>query len=48
MDWRAYVRRQLREITGDPARDADIVEELAQHLAARYYELRAGGATEAE
>ena len=48
MDWRAYVRQQLREITGDPARDADIVEELAQHLAARFDESRASGATERE
>lgn len=48
MDWRAYVRQQLREITGDPSRDADIVEELAQHLAARFDEFRASGATEQE
>ncbi len=48
MDWREYVRRQLREITGDPARDADIVEELAQHLASRFDELRGAGATERE
>jgi predicted permease len=48
MDWRAYVRQQLRDITGNPARDADIVEELAQHLAARFDEYRAGGATAPE
>jgi putative ABC transport system permease protein len=48
MDWRAHVRQQLRDITGDPSRDADIVEELAQHLAARCDELRASGATEQE
>jgi putative ABC transport system permease protein len=48
MDWRAHVRQRLREITGDPARDADIVEELAQHLAARFDEFRASGATEQE
>jgi putative ABC transport system permease protein len=48
MDWRAYVRQQLQEITGDPARDADIVEELAQHLTARFDEFRASGATERE
>jgi predicted permease len=48
MDWRAYTRQQLRHITGDPARDADIVEELAQHLASRFDECRAAGATEAD
>ena len=48
MDWRAFVRQQLREITGDPARDADIVEELAQHLAARFDEFRAAGASARE
>ena len=46
MDWRAHVRQQLRDLTGDPSRDADIVEELAQHLAARFDEFRASGATE--
>jgi putative ABC transport system permease protein len=48
MDWRDYVRHHLRDLTGDPARDADIVEELAQHLAARFDEFRAAGATESE
>jgi putative ABC transport system permease protein len=48
MDWRAYVRQQLRDITSDPAREADIVEELAQHLGSRYDECRAAGATESE
>ena len=31
-----------------PAREAEIVEEVAQHLEDRYQELVAGGATEAE
>ena len=48
MDWRTYVRQQLPEITGDQARDTDIIEELAQHLAARFDEYRASGATEQE
>ena len=48
MDWRDYLRRELRDITGNPARDADIVEELAQHLAARCDELRGAGAAEEE
>ncbi len=48
MDWRGFVRRELRHITGNPARDADIVDELAQHLAARFDELRNAGAGEEE
>ena len=48
MNWRAYVRQQLQEITGDSARDADIVEELAQHLSARFEEFRASGVSERE
>jgi putative ABC transport system permease protein len=45
MDWTALVRARLPEITGDGARDGEIVEELAQHLAQRFEEARAGGAT---
>jgi putative ABC transport system permease protein len=45
MNWHVYVRSQFREITGDPARDEDIVEELAQHLAERYEDLRRTGST---
>jgi putative ABC transport system permease protein len=43
VDWRDIVRRELGAITRDPASDADIVEELAQHLAARYDDARAQG-----
>jgi putative ABC transport system permease protein len=43
MDWRDYVRQQLSTVTGDHARDAEIVEELAQHLATRVDELRGAG-----
>ena len=35
-NWRALVRAILNRITGDPAHDEDIVEELAQHLAQRF------------
>ena len=48
MDWHAFVRERLGEITGDAARDAEIVEELAQHLASRMDELRGAGATDQE
>jgi putative ABC transport system permease protein len=42
-DWRALVRAALDEITGDPAHDQDIVEELSQHLAQRFDEHVARG-----
>jgi putative ABC transport system permease protein len=37
-DWRALVREALERITNDPALDADIIEELSQHLAQRFDE----------
>jgi len=48
VDWHAYVRERLPEITGDAARDEEIVEEIAQHVAQRYTEARGAGATHAE
>jgi len=48
MNWYEFIRERLGEITGDVARDADIVEELAQHLASRFGEFRSAGATEQE
>ena len=33
MDWRQIARTHLPDITGDPVRDEEIAEELAQHLA---------------
>src|SRR5688572_20674452 len=35
-DWRALVRSSLDRITGDPAHDEEIVEEVAQDLAQRF------------
>ena len=34
-DWREEVRRRLRGLSIAPANEAEIVEELAQHLDAR-------------
>ena len=42
-DWHGIVRAALDRITGDPAQDEDIVEELAQHLAQRFDEHVARG-----
>ncbi|MBO0800305.1 MAG: ABC transporter permease, partial [Blastocatellia bacterium] len=47
-DWKPEIRRQLRILQLTPAREAAIVEELAQYLDDHYAELLAGGATEAE
>jgi putative ABC transport system permease protein len=48
MDWHAVVRTHLAEITGDAARDEEIVEELAQYLAQRVDEARDTGLTGAQ
>jgi putative ABC transport system permease protein len=45
MDWTQLIHERLSVIAGDRARDEEIVEELAQHLAQRYDEARAGGAS---
>ncbi|MDO8835150.1 MAG: ABC transporter permease [Vicinamibacterales bacterium] len=42
-DWTAIVREHLHHAAEDPAREAEIIEELAQHLAQREAELRAAG-----
>jgi predicted permease len=43
MDWHGQVRQQLPVITGDPERDRDIQQELADHFADREAELLASG-----
>ena len=47
-DWKAEIRRRLQNLRLEPAREAAIVEELAQYLDDHYAELLADGATEAE
>jgi putative ABC transport system permease protein len=47
-DWKEEVSRRLAPLKLAPAREAEIVEEVAQHLEDRYQELVAGGATEDE
>jgi putative ABC transport system permease protein len=43
-DWSSEIRERLAGLAVDPAREASLVEELAQHLDDRYAELTAGGA----
>ena len=47
-DWSEPIRQQLAGLNLAPAREAEIVEELAQHAEDRYRELLSGGAGEAE
>ena len=45
-DWSELIRSHLASLQIDPAREADIVDEIAQHLDQRYEELRARGVAE--
>jgi len=47
-DWKKEIRNQLASLNLEPTREAEIVEELAQHLEDRYQELLAEGVSEAE
>jgi putative ABC transport system permease protein len=47
-DWKREIRRRLAPLKLAPTREAEIVEELSQHLDDRYEELLRGGATEEE
>jgi predicted permease len=47
-DWKAEVRARLGRVPVHPVREADIVEELAQHVADHYAELTAAGVPEGE
>ncbi|HKQ75451.1 MAG TPA: ABC transporter permease [Blastocatellia bacterium] len=47
-EWKEEIRRRLASLKLEPAREAEIVEELSQHMDDRYAELLAGGATRYE
>lgn len=47
-DWEGHIRKHLAGLNLASAREAEIVEELAQHAQDRYQELQLGGATEEE
>src|SRR5262249_23620005 len=44
-DWAEHVRARLSTLRLSPAREAEVVEELSQHLDERWRELIAGGAS---
>ena len=46
--WSEHLRARLASLSLSPAREAEIVDELSQHLDERYQELRAGGASASE
>ena len=45
-DWKKEIRRRIARLKLAPARESEIVEELAQHLDDRYRALLAGGASD--
>jgi putative ABC transport system permease protein len=48
LDWTSEIRAALARLEMDAAREASLVEELSQHLADRYDELRGNGVDDAE
>ena len=46
--WARAVRSRLSSVSLSPAREAEIVDELSQHLDDRYQELIAGGSSPEE
>ena len=47
-DWKSEINKRLASLQLAPSREAEIIEELAEHLQDRYQELLAGGANAAE
>src|SRR5262245_60029650 len=47
-EWKEEIRQRLANLNLEPEREAEIVEELSQHLDDRYAELLSGGATSTE
>jgi putative ABC transport system permease protein len=47
-DWKSHIQTRLASLSLSPTREADIVEELSQHLDLRYEELRAQGTSDAD
>ena len=46
-DWKTLVRSRLGSLPVDPAREADIVDELAQHVAEHHRDLVTSGMDDA-
>ena len=48
INWKPEIRRRLKELNLEPTREAEIVEELSQHLEDSYRELLSAGSTQGE
>src|SRR6266513_2356706 len=48
VDWKEEIRHRLAGLNIEPSREAEIVDELAEHLEDRYSELLGGDATPEE
>ena len=46
LNWKEEIRQRLEGLKLDPTREAEMVEELSQHLEDRYRELLSGGAAD--
>lgn len=47
-NWSKEIRDAIAKLNLEPAREASLVEELAQHLSDRYDEMRGSGISETE
>ena len=47
-EWKEEIRKRLATVNLEPTREAEIVEELTQHIEALYQALRADGETKDE
>jgi putative ABC transport system permease protein len=47
-EWKEEIAKRLASLKLDPGREAEIVDELSQHLEEHYQELLAGGASESD
>src|SRR5690348_80707 len=47
-DWKAIIRKRIAPMQMEATAEADLAEELAQHLEDGYRELRSGGASKEE
>ena len=47
-EWKKEIRRRMARLKLAPARESEIVEELAQHLDDRYQELLADGCSDTD
>ena len=47
-EWTSHIRPHLAALRLDPSREAEILDEISQHMDARYEDLLRNGATEAE